>query len=388
MRISEIKLRQSADRDELSATIGDFRLCYRFPAGAVSNATGDAFVAAGLLAAMVRGEPLELDGAHTISPAFLHSIDLLQEIFTVWFRALRHVPVTGHAAPPPAARSGTASFFSGGVDSLYTFLEKQNEISHLLHIRGFDYRRDNRALVEQIDEANTRFAQARGRRLVVVESNLRELYDSLRVHVFVYHGCHLASVGLALGFARAYVPASFTWAELLPWGSHPVTDPLWGTEAIRFAHHGSEADRMEKLRRIGEDPEALALLRVCASGTAYCCGTCEKCLRTRVGLRLLGLTSPRLPALDDVGPVRRLCLRSESDRLNWHDNRERAVLAGDRELARAIALPLARYDLRLGLLSMDRLLLGGRLRSAVRSLKEALSRQPPEPPEIRIDRHD
>jgi hypothetical protein len=385
VRISGIELRRSADQDELSATMGDFPLCYRFPAGAASNATGDAFVAAGLLAAMARGEPLELDDAYTISPAFLRSIDQLQEIFSVWVRDLRHVPVTGRSAPPPAARSGTACFFSGGVDSLYTFLEKESEISHLLHIRGFDYRRDNQSLVEEIDLANVRFAQPRGQRLVVVESNLRELYDSLRVHVFLYHGCHLASIGLAAGFARVYVPSSVTWAELLPWGSHPVTDPLWGTEVTRFVHHGLEADRVQKLRRIVEDPEALALLRVCASDRAYCCGACEKCLRTRVGLRLLGLTSPRLAALDDLGPVRRLRLWSDTDWRVWQDNRELALQAGDRELARAIAVPLARYELRRGLQRMDHLLFGGRLRAAVRSVRGVLNRQPPLP-QIRVDR--
>ena len=31
------------------------------------------------------------------------------------------------------------SFFSGGVDSTYTFLKHQDEISHVVYIHGFDF---------------------------------------------------------------------------------------------------------------------------------------------------------------------------------------------------------------------------------------------------------
>ena len=31
------------------------------------------------------------------------------------------------------------SFFSGGVDSTYTFLKRQNELTHLVFIQGFDF---------------------------------------------------------------------------------------------------------------------------------------------------------------------------------------------------------------------------------------------------------
>jgi hypothetical protein len=386
MLISRIERRPLGEREVLSGDLGSFTVSYQFPPGEARNATGDAFVAAGLLAAMARGETLELDPAYTISPVLARNLAALQEIFSVWMPGLRRVEIKARHAAAPEPRSGTASFFSGGVDSLYTFLEKEAEIGALLHIRGFDYRRENEPLVREIDDANEHFVRGRGRTFAIVESNLRDLYDSLGVHVNVWHGCHLASVGLAASYARIYVPSTLTWDELLPWGSHPVTDSLWGSESVQFVNHGADATRVDKLRRLGRDREALELVRVCASNVTYSCGVCEKCLRTRAGLRVLRLSSSRLPRLDELGRVRALRFKNEFNRLEWEKNQEWAAKAGDKALARAIAVPLARYQLRVGLQNLDRLLLGGRLRGAARRLKRILRPVPIETPVMRIDR--
>lgn len=47
---------------------------------------------------------------------------------------------------------------------------------------------------------------------------------------------------------------------------------------------------MEKLRGLIDHPEALSRLRVCWENQAnYNCGLCEKCVRTMLGLRALGI---------------------------------------------------------------------------------------------------
>ena len=350
--------------------------------------SADPFVAAGLLAAMAAGEPLEVDSSLSVSPALLQGVEQLQEIFSTWVPELRKISVTARPAPPRPGRPETAAFFSGGTDSLHTFLEKEAEVSHLIHIRGFDYRRENATLVEQIDDRNREFLERRGRDLLVVESNLRDLYDARRVHVFLYHGCHLASVALALGFARVYVPASFGWATLVPWGTHPVTDPLWGTETVHILHHGSTASRIDKLRRIGQNPAALEVLRVCSGNVVYNCGACEKCLRTRVGLRLLGLAAPTLPRLHSVRPLYGLRIESDRARSNWRENISAAVATGDLAVARAIRLCLVREDARRAAIGLDDALLGGRLRCLLRRLKRLARAGRLDRPEIRIDSPD
>jgi hypothetical protein len=103
------------------------------------------------------------------------------------------------------------------------------------------------------------------------------------------HGAAMASIVLALGsaFRRMLIAASTTYDKLYPWGSHPVLDPLWSTEAVAFVHDGCELNTIDKTRVVAESPLALATLRPCASG-AYNCGVCLKCLRTMLDLTLCG----------------------------------------------------------------------------------------------------
>ena len=388
MKVSQVEVESRADGDVLSGTIGEFRLWLRVVPGGHTVPVAEPFLTMGLLVAMARGESLELDAGLTASPRLLAGLDHLQSVFSTWNRDLRTATVSAAAAPPPPGPTGVGAFFSGGVDSLYTFAERQAEITHLVHLHGFDYRRQNRALAEEAEAENRAFASAHGRQVVSVESNFRELYEEHRIHANVYHGAVLAGVGQALGFSRVFVPASFPWSQLVPWGSHPVTDPSWSTESVEILHHGNEARRLDKLRRIADLPGALDLLRVCPTNTVYSCGVCEKCLRTRVSLRLLGLTSPRLPPLDDLRPIRKLPIRSEAYRLAWQESLEAAVEEGDRPLARAIAVSLARFDARRALRSLDRALLGSGVRGLIGRLRRLVRGEPPAPDLMELEPRD
>ena len=380
MKVADVELRSHDDHDVLSGSIGGFELWFRVRPGGIAR-VAEPFVANALLPAMLRRETLVVDPALPISPRLLSSLDRVQEIFSTWNPRLGRVETEARPADPPPSREGVGSFFSGGVDSLYTLAERGSEITHLVHLHGFDYRRQNRSLAEEAEEENRRYASAGGRELVTVESNYRELYEEHGIHTNLYHGAVLGSIAQVLGFGRTFVPASFPWSQLVPWGSHPLTDPLWSTESVEVVHHGNEARRLDKVRRIAELPGALELLRVCPTNTVYSCGRCEKCLRTRVALRLLDLRSPRLSPLEDLAPIRRLRVDSEAYRLAWQEALEEAVEAGDRPLARAIAAPLARFDARRGLRSLDRAFLGSRLRTLLGGLRplvrRLLRRKPP-----------
>ena len=59
------------------------------------------------------------------------------------------------------------------------------------------------------------------------------------------------------------VPASYEYALMRPWGSHPFVDPMWSNPHLRIVHDGAEATRLRKVRAIsGYDP-AMKYLRVC-----------------------------------------------------------------------------------------------------------------------------
>lgn len=249
----------------------------------------DAFLTGALLPAMRAAAPLCVEGA--VSPRLYKSLTTIQDIFACWDEKNARVPVkveTLQASEAPPAR-GVGCCFSGGVDSFYTFLKHQDEITHLVFIHGFDLPLSDTNLRPRVAEALRQASAELGKPLLEVETNLREFLDRSMNWVFT-HGTALASVAQFLSgtLHTLYIPASNTYANLFPTGSHPLLDPLWSTEAMEIVHDGCEANRVEKVARIAQSETALRCLRVCWEnpGSAYNCGRCEKCQRTMINLHL------------------------------------------------------------------------------------------------------
>jgi hypothetical protein len=168
-----------------------------------------------------------------------------------------------------------------------------------------------------------------------------------------------------VGHARTYVPSSWTYAHLVPWGSHALLDSLWSTEACELVHDGAESPRTGKVAAIVASDVALRVLRVCLADTdAYNCGRCEKCLRTMVTLHLLGVKAPTFPPLGSLAALRQAPVDAGATDLSA--NIELAEKVGHRDIARALKSALRRYKLRRLAREADALLLGGLIRRAYR----------------------
>ena len=331
MRVSNIQVVEGADHCELRADVsfqthwvwGDsaFPLWYRFPteyAPCLSAENGDPFVAALLPPAMFLNETLSIEAP--VSRKLWEAIPQIQSIYRSWYKSyaetIVEAPVRQTAAPRPASYVGL--FFSMGVDSSYTLcknLQDRREgtepITHLILINGFDVYLWEETRFPPLLNAVNHVAAALNKAVLPVTTNLREFSDRVVDWVRAYHGPALASVVLALGGAirKAHISASSTYANLAPHGTHPLVDPLWGTEGTSLVHDGLEATRLEKIRFLASSPVLLANLRVCATGEitdVYNCGRCEKCLRTMIGLQVAGLLEQcrTLPHKIDVDLVR------------------------------------------------------------------------------------
>jgi hypothetical protein len=181
-----------------------------------------------------------------------------------------------------------------------------------------------------------------------VETNLHALRDGV-VSWRLYHGAALASVALLLAprFHRVLIPASQSYADLFPLGSHPLVDPLWSTEDTELVHDGCEATRSERVARIAQSATALRWLRVCSeeAGEGDNCGRCEKCLRTMIGLRIAGAL-PRcagFPQPLDLDAVTGMDVGNVHRRAFAEDNLRAAEARGDDPaLAGALRACLAR----------------------------------------------
>jgi hypothetical protein len=349
------------------------------------------FLACALLPAMARGENLRVEGP--VSPRLLENLDTIQAIYHRWDTALKIVEVDAAAGAMPADGFGRGLFFSGGVDSWYSLLKHHHagqyddgELRYLILVFGFDVKLDNPALFDKILAAVETVAKATGLRLLVVETNVRQFSDGIVPWGF-YHGGPMAAVGLTLSriVRHCLIASSYAYAELHPWGSHPLLDPLWSTETVAFTHDGCEAVRSAKVAAIARSEVALSTLRVCWAneGEQYNCGRCEKCLRTMLALHVAGAldrcSTFKVPLT--TAAVRRMVL-GESSEIFLRDLVQ--ALAGsrqDRKLVRAVesALRWRRWRSGAGRLARscfgDRATLDG-VRSVVRaglSRREAIA---------------
>ena len=251
-----------------------------------------------LFPAMLARSRLKLPGK--LSPRLLSAVPKIQDVFRLWgdeywgevFQGLGRVPLEAEPRTETTERaSGVACFFSGGVDSFYTLLKNQEEVTHLIFVHGFDIALENEAVRSQASVMAGEVAKALGKTFVEVEANISPFPRTL-LGWEKYHGAAMASVALLFQhlFRKALIAASYTYAELTPWGSHAVLDPLWSTELTEIVHDGCEATRIDKLAYIAEHDLAMRWLRVCnrARDSAYNCGRCGKCLRARVVLQAVG----------------------------------------------------------------------------------------------------
>ena len=301
----------------------------------------DAVLPLGLLAAMRTGRPLVVAGG--ISPRLLANASRAQDILASF--SDHDLRATTIDAEPTLVEGtgdrGVGAFFSCGVDSFFTALNHADELTHLVFVRGFDILEvDSQRGTDALDSAR-RSAAELGLDLIEIETNLRELTETFAVW-HLAHGPALGAVALLLQgrLQRILVPSGFSYRQLIPWGSHPLLDPLWGTELLTVEHDGTDATRSDKVAALTGSDTAMRHLRVCTNQFATSnCGRCPKCLRTMVILRLLGVLDrcPTFPPSLHLASVARLRL-SKGYHPSSHHNLRTARESGDWRLAVALML--------------------------------------------------
>jgi hypothetical protein len=365
MRIRDWELTRQDGTQEVAAEVDGYRLWYRLPDSYEISRSADPFLAAALLPAMARGEEIEVDPTLTVSPRFLKNARQLQEIFHNWNPVLREVPIKATTAPAEPPKAGAFSFFSAGVDSTYTFLKHVDDISHVVFIHGFDFFDVGESYATAV-ERNSRFVATFDKTLIPVETNFYPFGYRYSLSRNLTQGCCLGTVALLLGFEVAFVPGSLAYDQLIPVGSHPLTDPLWSNESVEVIHDGCEARRVDKLQKIVSSETALANLRVCFTDMNVNCGLCPKCLRTMVALRFLGFSDvapfPPLPALDMIVKA---AFRDEFERTFLKESLDLPVLTNDPQdvaLRQGLNRALKKAELRRVVRDFDRVLFGGQMR--------------------------
>lgn len=262
---------------------------------------GDPFLAIALLPAMSLDEPLYIEAP--VSARLQESLPHLQSVFSHMYNlnvveVIAPVHRRAHGLLPPRLKRGL--FFSLGVDSFYS-LKRHMEggsglpLTHLLTIHGLDiyYQQRNHDLFSEVRERSREVAGFYNLAFVDIVTNQRDFSEKY-VNWQAQYGNSTNSLGLALqrGFESFFFSAGLWMFHdgFVPYGSGPLLTPYWGTERVFFHHYGGEMNRREKLQAVSDMPLAMEHLRVCWENRdgAYNCGRCEKCLRTMIGLYILG----------------------------------------------------------------------------------------------------
>lgn len=258
------------------------------------------FAAALLLPSMKQGEDLIIRGS--ISKQLYEGMQAIMQEVSAWGIGLKPIKIKADTIVADDYHpTETASFFSGGVDSFYTYLKhkhdkaKSHRVGTFIFVNNnFDVDPRNTPLWEQTINHIATIAQEEQVAVVVVKSNINSLGLLNPILSWDYiHGSCLAAVGLLLRkqFARIYIPSTHSVDEQIPWGSNLALDTHWSSEKTQFIHDGSETTRLNKVvTQLAKSPIALKHLRVCYMNVEgeYNCGRCDKCLRTMVNLYIAG----------------------------------------------------------------------------------------------------
>lgn len=291
----------------------------------------DAMLPIGLMLSMASDQDLEL--AAPVSKKLLENSGTVQDIFHSWYpkklkRVQVHADVRNHS--PKQKNTLTLSTFTAGVDAFFTLDKHFDEISSLLYVYGFDTPLKDKELRSRMSYHLNEAADHAGKTLIEGVCNARRFLNPHMSWSKMSHGATISSFALLLSehHERFYFPASYSYADLYPWGSHPLVDPLWSTEYFTIIHDGAEASRVEKTRKIAHNPSAQKHLRICFKKKGnYNCGNCSKCLRTKMALELEGKLN-QFETLDhdiDLDELKRLGVTSQSDLIFARENYEFAV---------------------------------------------------------------
>lgn len=264
-----------------------------------------------LFPAMEARRPLHVHGP--VSRTLLRNLDEFQALWSS-FLPERYSPVEITAdrevdpTPSPGSRPAIAAF-SGGLDSAFTVQRhasgalgrRTRDLAAGVMILGFDIRLDQEDHFAGAADGARAMLDSLGLDLWRLRTNFRDF----KARWFIAHGAGLASClhCYAGGCSSALVASSNYHtgirqvgggARTPPAGSHLLTDHLLGSPLMEIVHDGAEVGRLEKARMVADWPEGMAHLRVCweTDTPDSNCGTCTKCILTKLAFMASGLRLP------------------------------------------------------------------------------------------------
>ncbi len=244
------------------------------------------FLAATLAICMKNKEDIEIDG--NVSSAVLGNCQKIMKKIELWNLGFIPVQIKASAVINDMNKpKDIGCFFSGGVDSFYTYLKNNRKINKLIFVHGFDINIHNLSLYNKIRRNIVNISKEENINLIEVKTNIRDMLDQYFPWT-LSHPFALASVSLFLrnNLKEIYMSCGLPKKNTDHHFMTPDLDILWSTETMNIMHFGCGADKIDKIKYISKFDIVLKNLRVCWVNKkgAYNCSECEKCFRNMLGL--------------------------------------------------------------------------------------------------------
>jgi hypothetical protein len=362
-----------------------------------------AFLLAGFVPAMRHGERrLRIEAA--LCPHLRIGVATAMEWLCAWYpphdRRLSLEFNGENRMPRPEPVRRTASFLSGGIDSLATLRDNRLHyptdhplsIQACVTVHGFDIgsAADTDPRFDYFNltvESLAGVCMAARCRLIPVYTNVRHLDPDDDLWMLEFHGAALAAVAHALSFklSDAMIAASDEIIDPVPWGSHPSLDHLYSSTDLRIHHDGVRFTRYQKLKLIAAWEPAVTALRVCTKSPQQHlnCGRCNKCLLALIQLLVVGrLKNNRTFPVTDISAemLEGLDIKRDYTCLLWEELIAPLEVMGRSDLSRVVRRKTARYrnfawmyrfELKERVKRLDRRLLRGRLQRLRRTMRNS-----------------
>lgn len=333
---------------------------FELPGAYEPSTSGNPWLSILLPIAATLGESLHIP--FSVDPELMRGAESVLRLWAYWRKDVHVVDIV--SGPPEvqafADERGAASFFSAGVDSTFTVLRRP-DVKNWITVQGFDMPISKNDEFEKHCARLRKMAGHYGASFIPVRTNIRETRWRKAHWEAISHGPALAAVALMFEnhFHETLIPASYDYGSLDPWGSHPLSDPLFSTVHTKIVHEGTAYTRTEKIEYLTKDLNALRELHVCYRGAdskgqdhRNCC-RCEKCYRTMIALELFGkLDEASLfeRGKFEINRIAKIYIGHRLDEKFFENLYQTSVAKGRNDIAEQIAIAIRRskYIKRLG----------------------------------------
>ena len=247
----------------------------------------------------------------TVDESFLYALQKVKATIQRFYPKVQfrgNIQVKKIAKPEAAAHSRSMMLFSGGIDSLTTYIRHQTEDPILVSIHGQDVSSKDFESWNTLADALKAFSDKTESKLLTIRSNFRSILQELLLNVCydrhilhswyggVGHGLILLSLCAPIAFkekvGKLYIASSRDREHPMPLGSHPDIDNNVEWAGTKIVHDGYELSRQDKIGVLADyiKAEGPLYIRSCFQlDRGDNCSRCEKCCRTILGLEMAGI---------------------------------------------------------------------------------------------------